>query len=91
MNAFSTSVVSMAEVLQYLETDRYMQKPDASNYIGLSIRTLESHLAEIPHYRVGGRILFKRSELDHWVQAHREETDVDVDALANDALKAVMG
>jgi excisionase family DNA binding protein len=68
-----------------------MQKSEASQYIGLGVRTIESLLPEIPHFRVGGRVLFRRSELDQWMQRHREHAwEVDVEKLADDAVAAVM-
>ncbi len=82
-------VVSVAEVLLYLAQDRYLDKREAASYTSLSIRNLEARLAEIPHYRVGKKILFKKSELDHWMESHREGGSHDLDKIADDAVKTL--
>ncbi len=56
--------------------DQYLDLDELSKYAGLSRRTLRRHLsAEIddalPCYRVGGKILVKRSEFDDWISRFR--------------------
>ena len=84
-------VVSVREVLAYLERDHYMAKLDAAAYTSLSPRTLESRLDEIPHFRVGTKILFKKSELDTWMEEHREGGNPDLDELVDETLANVLG
>ena len=73
------SVVSVREVLAYLETDRYMDLKEAAQYLPLSERTIRQHLKTIPHFRCGGKIIFRRSELDRWMEGFRVK-DQDLDA-----------
>ncbi len=44
---------------------------------GLSIRTLRKYLSvplhPLPHYRLGGKILVRKSEFDRWMQHFRRE------------------
>ena len=83
------TVISAQEILLYLSQDRFMSKREAASYTSLSIRNLESRLDEIPHYRVGRKILFKKSELDHWMESHREGGSHDLDKIADDAVKTL--
>jgi excisionase family DNA binding protein len=79
--------VRVGEILSYLQTDCYLKKAEASKYLGIGIRTLESWLDRIPHYRPGGKTLFRKSELDQFMASHRElATAVDASparAVAN--------
>ncbi len=82
------TVVSIQEVLLHFDRDRYMDKRGAAEYTSLSVRNLESHLDEIPHFRVGNKILFKKSELDRWMEAHRESTQ-NLDRIAEEAVESL--
>ena len=86
---FDGTVVSVQEILSYVDQDRYLDKRQAAEYTGLSTRTLESRLDEIPHFRVGKKILFKKSELDHWIEQFRESSSQDFDAMVDDVLDKV--
>ncbi len=58
---------------------------------GLSVRTLRGYLADtvrpLPHFRVGGNILVRRSEFDLWVgqfrAVHRTNLRAVVDDIVN--------
>lgn len=47
---------------------------------GLARRTIYklTHRREIPHRRVGGRLYFRRSELEAWIDAGRRRTVAEV-------------
>lgn len=47
---------------------------------GLARRTIYklTHRREIPHRRVGGRLYFRRSELEQWIDAGRRKTSAEV-------------
>lgn len=51
--------------------DPYLSLRALSQYAGLSMRTLRGHLDSLdnplPCYRVGGRVLVRRSEFDGWL------------------------
>lgn len=53
---------------------------------GLAPRTIYkwTHRREIPHRRVGGRLYFRRSELEAWIDAGRRKSaaEVAVDRMA---------
>jgi len=69
-------VVSVAEVLAYFDRDRHLDMSGATEYLSLSKRFIREHLKEIPHFRPGGRkIVFRKSELDQWIEGYRGEVD----------------
>jgi excisionase family DNA binding protein len=83
--------VFVAEILAYLEHDRYLSKKDASKYLSLSIRTMDSRTQEIPHFRVGKKMLFKKSELDKWMERYRESPQkMDLNSIVEDAARQVL-
>ncbi len=78
----------MHEVLAYVQNDRYMTLAQTLGYLPLSERNIRNRLSGIPHYRVGKKLLFKRSELDSWMQNYREEAEgLDISRLAEEALE----
>jgi len=72
------SLISVREVLGYLDTDRYLDLKEAAKYLPLSERTIRQNLNEIPHFRYGKKIIFKKSELDQWMEIFRVR-DQDLD------------
>ena len=76
MSDKSMEVVSVAEVIAYFDRDRHFDMSQATEYLSLSKRFIREHLKEIPHYRPGGRkIVFRKSELDRWMEGYRGEVD----------------
>jgi excisionase family DNA binding protein len=69
--------------------DRYLTLSDLAAYSGLSVRTLQRHLAapihSLPRYRVGGRVLVRQSEFDAWMAEQREVRSA-AEALVRNAL-----
>ena len=65
--------------------DGYLSLRALSVYGGLSVRTLRGYLTHparpLPHYRVGGKILVKRSEFDAWIRAFRAVETSQVDSI----------
>ncbi|MBV1829986.1 helix-turn-helix domain-containing protein [Komagataeibacter melomenusus] len=64
---------------------RYLRTPDASQFVGLSIRTLEKHriYGTGPRYsKLGGRVVYRVDELQAWVdsaaRAHTSDTTARV-------------
>jgi excisionase family DNA binding protein len=69
--------------------DGYLSKAEASEYLSLSVRTIEKRLSEMPHFKVGGKILFKKTELDDWMERYRE-SNIDIGKLADDVVKDIL-
>ena len=70
--------VAVREVLNYIEDDRYMDLKEAAQYLPLSKRTIWGHLKTIPHFRYGSKVIFRKSELDQWMETFRVR-DQDLD------------
>ncbi len=83
--------VSVQEVLLHFDRDRYMGKREAAEYTSLSVRNLEARLPEIPHFRVGQKILFKKSEVDRWMETYREGGAQNLDRIADEAIESISG
>ena len=77
----------------HVTLDPYLSLAALARYGGLSIRKLRAHLTDVAHplpcYRVGGKILVRRSEFDAWMAAFRQRGRVDVDQLVADVLREV--
>ena len=71
MGKVSDGIISVAEVLRHLQQDRYMSLLHAAEYLDLSERTLREHLPEIPRFKFGNKWLFKKSDLDKWMEGFR--------------------
>ena len=67
------AVVSVREVLAYIAQDKYLTLSEAAVYTRLGERTIRRRLHEIrPRpIRVGNRLLFKKSDLDQWMETYR--------------------
>lgn len=70
-----------------LDSDRYLTKKEAATYTGLSIRTLES-AKDLRRYKPGGKILFKKSEIDTWILKSRVKR-IDLDGISRKAKLAI--
>lgn len=70
--------------------DAYMPLRLLATYSGLSVRTLRSYLVDrgspLPHYRIGGKVLVRRSEFDAWASRFRVSTTGAVDGLVREVL-----
>jgi hypothetical protein len=70
--------------------DMYLPLRALAKYSGLSVRSLRSHLTgrahPLPHYRIGGKILVRRSDYDAWVTQFRANVAPTVDHVVDDLL-----
>jgi len=78
-------------VIVSTQLDPFLTLRALAAYSGLSVRKLREFLSDVlhplPHYRVGGKILVRRSEFDAWVTVYRHRGAVDVDEIVNEMLK----
>ncbi len=44
----------------------------AADHLGVSRARIYKQLAAIPHHRHGARLMFRRDELDQWLERQRE-------------------
>lgn len=73
---FLEGTVSVKEVLNHIESDFYMDLAGATQYLPLCEKTIRAHLDEIRHFRFAGKIIFKRSEIDLWMETFRPPDQV---------------
>jgi len=84
--------VSVRDILKYFDRDRYLSLSDSVEYLCLSECTVRGLLPEIPHFRVGKKLLFKKSELDQWMEHFREDPgDPDVKEIADEIVERLLG
>ncbi len=69
-------------VVVSIPLDPFLPVRALASYSGLSVRKLRECLGDplhpLPHYRVGGKILVRRSEFDAWMVTHRQHGRPDV-------------
>jgi len=83
-------VVSVREVLSYFDSDRFFTKAELAGYLSISTRTIESRIAEIPHYRLLGSMLrFKKSEIDEWAKSFQEGGSRHLDKIVDGAIESL--
>jgi hypothetical protein len=51
---------------------------------------MERH-PEVPRYRVGRRVFFKREDIENWLEEHRQESTNSVRQLVNQIVEKVRG
>lgn len=75
--------------------DPYLSLRAAASYSGLSVRNLRNWISNqehpLPCYRVNGKILLRRSDLDHWLAKFRHVGKSEIDAMVDDILGEFRG
>ena len=70
--------------------DPFLTLKALASYSGLSVRTLRNHLDNPAHplacYRVGGKLLVRRSEFDAWMAAYRQHGRTDVNRVVAEVM-----
>lgn len=73
--------------------DPFLSLRTLAAYSGLSVRKLRQHLEDSAHpmpcYRVGGKILVRRSEFDAWIAVYRQRGRADVNRIVGEVLRDV--
>lgn len=71
--------------------DPFLTLKALASYSGIGVRKLREYLASaarpLPYYRVGGKILVRRSEFDAWMASHRKAHGADVAGIVNEVLQ----
>lgn len=73
--------------------EAYLPLKDLAAYAGLSVRTLRNYLSRpsqpLPCYRLGGKVLVRRSEFDSWMATFRQVAVNRVDTIVADVVKGL--
>ena len=82
------------EMALSIPMDPYLSLKALASYSDLSVRKLREYLDDLAHplpcYRVGGKILVRRSEFDAWMAAYRQRGRIDIDRIAEDTVRELM-
>jgi len=49
----------------------YLTINDLSIYLGIKPKTLYARIKEIPHYKVGRLVRFRKEDVDAWMEKHK--------------------
>ena len=73
--------------------DPYLSLRALAGYAGVSVRKLRALLDDAAHplpcYRIGGKILVRRSEYDAWAIRYRHEGRGDIHRVVSDVLQSL--
>jgi len=77
-----------------MQLDPFLSLRALASYSGLSVRKLRDYLAlpsndALPHYRVGGKVLVRRSEFDEWITRYRQRGNANVARVVEDVLRGL--
>jgi hypothetical protein len=71
----------------------YLSLRDLATYSGLSVRSLRVHLkhptAPLPHHRIGGKVLVRRTDYDAWASRFRVDRAPDMQRVVNDLMRGL--
>ena len=71
----------------------YLSLRALSVYSNLSVRTLRSYLSDprwpLPHYRIGGKVLVRRSDYDAWASAFRVADPQGLGRVVDDVMEGL--
>ena len=75
--------------------DRFLSLRALASYACVSIRKLREYLRDpahpLPHYRLGGKIVVRRSEFDAWMATYRRVGQADVEGIVNSVMRDLRG
>jgi hypothetical protein len=73
--------------------DPFLDLRALADYSSLSVRKLRDYLADtahpLPAFKVGGKVLVRRSEFDAWMAQFRHEPGAEVSRIVEDVLRAL--
>ncbi len=80
-------------VIVSTQLDPFLSLKALATYSGLSVRKLRDLLSDpahpLPCYRIGGKIVVRRSEYDAWLMSYRQVGQADVDRVVTDVLRTL--
>ena len=73
------------------EIDQYFDLRNLSAYSCLGVPTLRDYLrsAGLPHFKLKGKILVKKSEFDEWLESFRIKTDQELNGIIDSVLESL--
>jgi hypothetical protein len=74
------------------DQDSYFDLKRLSGYSSMGVPTLREYLQGadgIPHYKLRGKILVRRSEFDKWLQGFRVDPRAEVRRVVQDVMESL--
>jgi len=56
-------------------TKHVLSAKEAADYLGVHINTISKHI-EIPRFRIGGRVLFRKEKLDQFILENEQTASI---------------
>jgi excisionase family DNA binding protein len=71
--------------------EKFLTVPDVASILSVKESTVYqwAKSGEIPHYRLGRIVRFKRKDLEVWIEGHRKERDIGEERKAREILRAI--
>jgi len=75
--------------------DPFLSLRALARYSCVSVRKLREYLGDqahpLPHYRLGGKILVRRSEFDAWMAAYHRVRQTNVERIVDSVMRDLRG
>ena len=68
--------------MQHVPDERYMNVKQLANYTGMSSSWIYNNKKSLPHRNLGGKPLFRKSEIDTWLEQYRVQPDTPAKRLS---------
>lgn len=80
---------SVSSDAEKVEEDVHFDFLEMCNFLGIAQSTGYQRVSrgEIPHFKKGRRLYFRKSELIAWIESGRRKTQEDLDAIAEQYLQ----
>ena len=73
-------------------SDGYFDVKGLNRYSSLGCSTIRSYLKRgLPHFKVKGKILIKRSDFDKWMEKYRVNKQQDLRRLVDETMEQLKG
>ncbi len=85
------NIPALLKLLTEYSEDPYYDLRAASAYSSMAVSTIRGYIksGSLPSYKVGGKVLIRRSEFDVWIKSFRITKDQDLNGLVNDVLNSM--
>jgi hypothetical protein len=73
--------------------DQYFDLRGLETYSALKVSTLRDYIrcADLPHYKLKGKILIRKSEFDTWLEGYRVNKKQDLDNIIHEVMGSLKG
>jgi len=71
--------------------EKFLTVPEVASILSVRQSTVYQWAkpGEIPHYRLGRIVRFKRKDLEVWIEGHRKDKDIGEERKATEILRAI--